>query len=107
MSSNDLMSGLPGEALVREGLADCQAGRRTIPACLVAIARPRLTRSGLLPPATISFLPEPEFQLYRLLCDQGGDAYSRYNALLRELVSFEFALDHRCHWPEEGLRAEV
>jgi len=25
----------------------------------------------------------------------GGDAYPRYNALLRELVSFEQALDHR------------
>jgi len=35
-------------------------------------------------------------QLYRLLRQQGGDAYSRYNALLRELVSFESALDHRC-----------
>jgi hypothetical protein len=26
---------------------------------------------------------------------QSGDAYSRYNALIRELVSFEYALDHR------------
>jgi hypothetical protein len=33
--------------------------------------------------------------LYRLLHQQGGDAYSRYNALLRELISFEHALDCR------------
>jgi len=42
-----------------------------------------------------SFFPEPERQLYRLLRQEGGDAYSRYNALIRELVSFEQALDRR------------
>lgn len=30
-----------------------------------------------------------------LLRQEGGDTYSRYNALLRELVSFEQALDRR------------
>lgn len=95
MSTNDLIAGLPGEALVREGLADCQAGRCTIAACLIGIARPRLTRAGLIP-AVVSLVLEPERQLYRLLCQQGGDAYSRYNALMRELVSFESALDLRC-----------
>ena len=39
--------------------------------------------------------PEPELQLYELLKREGGDAYSRYNALVRELVSFENALDRR------------
>jgi hypothetical protein len=38
---------------------------------------------------------EPELQLYDLLKREGGDAYSRYNALVRELVSFENALDRR------------
>jgi hypothetical protein len=55
-----------------------------------------LTRAGLIPAARVSLLLEPERQLYRLLCQQGGDAYSRYNALMRELVSFESALDLRC-----------
>ena len=96
MSTNDLIAGLPGEALVREGLADCQAGSCTIAACLIGIARPRLTRAGLIPAAMVSWRLEPERQLYRLLCQQGGDAYSRYNALMRELVSFESALDLRC-----------
>ena len=94
--TDDLIAGLPGEALVREGLADCQAGRCTIAACLVGIAGSRLTRAGLISVAKVSRLLEPEFQLYRLLRQQGGDAYSRYNALQRELVSFESALDLRC-----------
>ena len=45
---SDLLQGLPGEALVREGLADFQSGRCTIPACLVGMARPRLRRAGLI-----------------------------------------------------------
>lgn len=88
-------SGLPGEALVREGLADHRAGHCTIASCLIAIARSRFLAAGLLPAGSPAFLAEPERQLYRLLRQQGGDAYSRYNALVRELVSFEQALDHR------------
>ena len=95
MKSNDLLTGLPGEKLVREGLADAQAGRCTIPACLVAIGRPRLQCAGLLRPGLPTLQPDAELQLYRLLRQSGGDAYSRYNALLRELVSFEQALDRR------------
>jgi hypothetical protein len=95
MKTRDSIAGLPGEALVRQGLADFQSSRRTIPACLVAIAGPRLYRAGLISQRASDFLREPELQLYRLLHQEGGDAYSRYNSLLRELVSFEQALDHR------------
>ncbi len=95
MKTNDLIAGLPGEALLREGLADFQSGRRTIPACLVGIARSRLARAGLIESVVAPGPVEPELQLYRLLCREGGDAYSRYNALVRELVSFESALDRR------------
>ena len=95
MTTHDLMLGLPGEALLREGLADFQSGRYTIPACLVGMARSRLGRAGLIAGALASSFPEPERQLYRLLRQEGGDAYSRYNALIRELVSFEQALDRR------------
>ncbi len=92
---SDLLRGLPGEDLIREGLADLQAGRCTIPSCLVAIGLPRLRRSGLAvtePPAAPG---DAELQLYRLLRQAGGDAYSRYNALIRQLVSFEDALERR------------
>jgi hypothetical protein len=93
--SDEPLPGLPGESLVRQGLADVAAGRHTIEACLVEIARLRLTRAGLLRPTETTLDDEPERELYRLLREQGGDAYSRYNALLRELASFESALDGR------------
>ena len=95
MITDDLMSGLPGEMLVRQGLADFQAGICTIPSCLVRIARPRLSRAGLMAPTVPGQYSETELQLYDLLKREGGDAYSRYNALVRELVSFENALDRR------------
>ena len=95
MKTDDLMSGLPGEKLVRQGLADFQAGLCTIPACLVRIARPRLSRARLMPKNVPGQFSEPELQLYDLLKRERGDAYSRYNALVRELVSFENALDWR------------
>ena len=95
MNPNDLIAGLPGENLVRQGLADFQAGIRTIPACLVHIARPRLSRAGVMPQDVSGQISEPELQLYGLLKLEGGDAYSRYSALVRELASFENALDRR------------
>ncbi len=51
--------------------------------------------AGLISESDASAVPDAELQLYRLLRQEGGDAYSRYNALLRELVSFEQALDVR------------
>ena len=95
MKTDDLMNGLPGEKLVRQGLADFQSGLNTIPSCLVRIARPRLSRAGLMPPRRAGESSEAELELYSLLKKEAGDAYSRYNALLRELISFENALDHR------------
>lgn len=94
MRADDLIHGLPGENLVREGVADVTAGRCTTAACLVAIAGRRLVRAGIMP-RDASLEVEPERQLYRQLLGQGGDAYSRYNALLRELISFEQALARR------------
>jgi hypothetical protein len=83
---------------------------KAVAACLIAIARARLVPAGLIPAAMASRLLEPERQLYPLLRQEGGDAYSRYNARLRERVSFESALDRRmgggmvcgpfCPWAE-------
>ena len=94
MNPTELLTDLPGEELVRQGLADIVAGRRTPTACLVSIASPRLLRAGVLPSGA-PLIEEAELALYRLLRAEGGDAYSRYNSLLRELVSFEQALDRR------------
>ncbi len=95
MKTDNWSERLPGGKLVEEGLADFAANRCTVAACLVAIAHTRLSAAGLLPATFSGNIPEPERQLYRLLRESGGDAYSRYNALLRELISFEQALDHR------------
>lgn len=95
MTNEELLTGLPGAAIVRQGLADLDAGRRTVPALLLEVARGRLTRAGLLSRADRSSEQDAELELYRLLRTEKGDAYSRYNALLRELVSFERALEAR------------
>ena len=83
---------LPGEDLVRQGVADLASGLETVPALLVAIGAPRLRRLGFALPEA---LPEvPEHRLYALLSATEGDAaHSRYNALLRKLVSFERAAE--------------
>lgn len=81
---------LPGAELVLPGIEDLRRGVESVPALLVVIGRARLARLDLdLPPNTFD---EPERRLYRLLAAEHGDAaHSRYNALLRRLVSFERA----------------
>ena len=78
----------PGEDIVVQGLADLSEGLETIPSLLVSIGAPRLRRSGLVIPATT--FSSPEHRLYALLkADDPDAAHSRYNALIRRLVSFE------------------
>lgn len=85
------LEGLPGAELIRRGLADLEAGDGTVEALLVSIGAPRLRRAGV--PVTHP-LPDPEHALYELLrIDHGAAAHSRYNALVRRLVSFERALE--------------
>jgi hypothetical protein len=95
MTSDELMTGLPGEQLVRTGIADLTANRRTVASLLVSVAGARLARGGLWPDTVAAASDEPEIELYRMLRREGGDAYARYNAFIRELVSFEQALDRR------------
>ena len=90
------ISTLPGGELVQRGLADYAAGLVTQASCLVAIGWPRLKRAGLdLPEAASGTFPQPEIQLYQLLGGEPGDAYSRYNSLLRRLISFEQSLERQ------------
>lgn len=89
------LSDLPGVEHLAPGIEDAAAGRITIASCLVAMARPRLTHYGFLPPDWRPPMVEAEHALYRLLGAEAGDPYSRYNALLRRWVSFQHALDHR------------
>ncbi|HEX9983094.1 MAG TPA: hypothetical protein VGF69_07515 [Thermoanaerobaculia bacterium] len=87
---------LPGADLIREGLRDLEAGiTESVPALLVLVGAPRLRRIGLDVPDTPFF---PEDHLYQLLVSEHGDAaHSRYNALIRTLVSFERAAECASH----------
>jgi hypothetical protein len=83
--------GLPGGDLVARGLADLEAGLESAEALLVSIGAPRLDAIGVKVPRPLS---SPEHRLYSLLGEQfGDDAHSRYNALVRRLVSFERAAE--------------
>jgi hypothetical protein len=81
---------LPGHELIAQGLDDLAAGAETAAALLVSIGAPRLRQLGLQIPDPI---PGGEHRLYELLRRSDPDsAHSRYNALVRRLVSFERAL---------------
>jgi hypothetical protein len=86
------MTGLPGRELIEEGLADLRTGRLTVPALLVLVGEARLRRLGVeVPPVVVEM---PEHRLYEELAKDDPDAaHSRYNALLRRLVSFERAAE--------------
>lgn len=82
---------LPGSDLISAGIEDLSRGVHSIPALLVSIGAPRLKRLGLHVPEPI---PQPERRLYDLLQQADPDAaHSRYNALVRRLVSFERAAE--------------
>ncbi len=82
------LTALPGGDLVQEGLADLARGLESIPALLVSIGAPRLRSIGLPVPGAV--IPSPERRLYEKLAETDPDsAHSRYNALVRRLVSFE------------------
>jgi hypothetical protein len=83
---------LPGGDLVKQGLADLARGVESVPALLVSIGATRLRRAGI--PVPEAALGDPEHRLYALLAAREPDAaHSRYNALIRRLVSFERAAE--------------
>jgi hypothetical protein len=84
-------SGLPGDDFVRAGLDDLDRGVESIPALLVSVGALRLRALGL---PIAQPLPSPELRLYeQLRRDDPDGAHSRYNALIRRLVSFERAAE--------------
>jgi len=88
----EISDSLPGAEIVRKGFADLAAGRTSEESLFVLIGEPRLRRLGFeVPNAGVS---DPELQLYALLSAEGTDsAHSRYNSLIRLLVSFERAVE--------------
>lgn len=85
------MDSLPGNDLIEVGVEDLRHQRHTIAALLVAIGAPRLRSLGLEVPENLP--ANPEHRLYDLLSESEPDsAHSKYNALIRRLVSFERAM---------------
>lgn len=85
---------LPGGEILREGLADLEAGRRSASALLVLAAAPRLTRCGVKIPEIEPGRSFPEHELYDLLeAQHGAAAYGMYGSLMRRFVSLERALE--------------
>lgn len=82
---------LPGAELVERGLRDLARGAETIEAVLVSIGAPRLRGLGFSVERPVA---EPERRLYDMLAAENADsAHSRYNALIRRLVSYERAAE--------------
>ena len=82
---------LPGADLVEAGLADLERGVESVEALLVSVGAPRLRALGF---ELSSPFASPEHRLYELLAADDPDAaHSRYNALIRRLVSFERAAE--------------
>lgn len=89
----EVSDALPGSDLIKQGLRDLAAGTESIESLLVLVGAPRLRRLGFDVPDgdKRSF---PEDRLYAKLAEQDSDtAHSRYNALIRRLVSFERAAE--------------
>lgn len=82
---------LPGADLIDKGLADLERGVESIESLLVSIGATRLSRLGVQLSRPIE---SPEHRLYELLAEEDQDsAHSRYNALVRRLVSYERAAE--------------
>ena len=95
-SYENLFEGLPGADLIRSGLADIHAGKESIASLLVMIGSPRLKRSRVEVPVSDDVALDADRRLYRALeVSHGNAAHSQFNALVRQLVSFERALEQR------------
>jgi len=82
---------LPGSELVEKGLSDLAESVETIESLLVSIGSLRLRRLGF---EVSTPFDDAEERLYLLLArDNPNGAHSRYNALVRRLVSFERAAE--------------
>jgi hypothetical protein len=93
LESGDSLTLLPGGDLVDKGRDDLECGVESVESLLVSIGAYRLGRLGLRVPQPFE---SPAHRLYELLAEEDPDsAHSRYNALVRRLVSFEHAAERR------------
>lgn len=85
---------LPGADLVSSGIEALRRGETSVEALLVMVGASRMRAAGLELPEYPSLPHSPEIALYNAIgAEHPADAHSRYNALIRRLVSFERALE--------------
>jgi hypothetical protein len=85
---------LPGAEVVLPGLADIEAGRKSVNASAVRSASTRLRKLGFNTPVAEDGSPAAH-QLYRHLSEElgAGAAHTRYNAILERVASFARAAE--------------
>ena len=84
-----ITTSLPGAELIEQGLRDLARSAETVESLLVSLSAPRLRALGIEVPSPLA---DAELRLYQLLATQhGAGAHSRYNALIRRVVSFQRA----------------
>jgi hypothetical protein len=84
---------LPGAEIVLAGIADIEAGRRSVNASAVQSAAPRLRRAGLHAPSAEGDVPAAHELYGQLYAEHGDAAHSRYNAILARVASFAGAAE--------------
>ncbi len=85
---------LPGADLIASGVEALQRGEPSVEALLVMVGESRLRAAGLELPQCPTLTHSPEIALYNAIsAEHPTDTHSRYNALIRRLVSFERALE--------------
>ena len=95
-NTHALFDGLPGAEMIADGLRDIAEGRETISSELVKIGSYRLRRCGIEIDVTDEHALNADRRLYVILSAMHGNAaHSQYNAWVRQLVSFERALEQR------------
>ncbi|MBA3400831.1 MAG: hypothetical protein H0U05_02465 [Actinobacteria bacterium] len=87
----NIRGSLPGAELVERGIGDLARGEESTESLLASIGAPRLETIGY---TLATPIPSPEHRLYsRLAAEDADAAHSRYNALIRRLVSYERAAE--------------
>ncbi len=85
---------LPGADLIASGIEALQRGEPSVEALLVMVGESRMRAAGLELPECPPLPHSPEIALYNAIgARHPTDTHSRYNALIRRLVSFERALE--------------
>jgi len=89
-----ISSNFPGAEIVSQGLTDLAADRGSISSDAVAMAATRLRDAGITVPALRAGEPAAHRLYQRLRDEDARTAHSRYNAIVRRVVSFARAAEH-------------